>query len=299
MFRKRQKKTFPPGTFIPTPSRVAAILHLCLAFVVILSTASYPFLGELFTNKAKALLYHDVMGSSANENSSAETERLSRNAHRFAALPAYERINIVEQYRELQETSQSSFLQKVERSFSILFAQLPAFKQVWIALSVVIPLLLLLRVEGSNYVVWLLPIVTLCYAYTNYTHGTQHTLSAEERLFPTEETIIHDYLQKPLSANILEQQQQLQHGWHLYLIEKWGKQTPSNDPNHFAQQVEEGEFAFNLARIHASNTVSIAPYRQREHPLTLLIYLLWNGAFALIITLQKPAVNRSISLANN
>ena len=64
MFRKRTKKIYPPGTFIPTPARVCAIIQLCVAFTVLIWNMATPFAGELFNVKSKMILYHDVMGIS-------------------------------------------------------------------------------------------------------------------------------------------------------------------------------------------------------------------------------------------
>lgn len=292
MFRKRQKKYFAPGTFIPTPARIVAILQLCIAFTVILSSASYPFLGEIFHNKAQAMLYSDVMGNVSAVDASEDKERLIRNAQRFDALPEKERVQIQKAYHDLQDNAKTTFFEKVSRSFSILAAQLPAFKQAWIFFSIAIALLLLLRIEGAVYAAWLLPVIALAYAWDNTTHGLQQKMSEEERLFPSEAIIVRDYLNEPLSSNILEQQKQLQHGWQLYLIDKWNRQKPSKDVLVFKQQIEEGEFKFNLARIKAREFESndSVLFRQKEHVLTLLLYVLWNLFFAWTVNRKKNRV---------
>jgi hypothetical protein len=292
MFRKRQKKYFPPGTFIPTPARIVAILQLCIVFTVILSSASYPFLGEIFHNKSQAMLYSDVMGNASAVDAPEDKERLIRNVQRFDALPKKERTQIQNAYHDLQDSAKTPFFEKVSRSFSILAAQLPAFKQAWIFFSVAIALLLLLRIEGAVYAAWLLPIIALAYAWDNNAHGIQQKMSEEERLFPSEAVIVHDYLHEPLSSNILEQQKQLQEGWQLYLVDKWSGQKPSKDVLVFKQQIEEGEFKFNLARIkareHESNVTGL--FRQKEHVLTLLLYVLWNLFFAWTVNRKKNRV---------
>lgn len=283
MFRKRTKKVFPPGTFIPTPARIAAILQLCIAFTIILSNASYPFLGEIFSNKAQAYLYNDVMGNSAIEDEQNQA-RIKRNQERFESLSANEQMQIIEEYRVLQNHAQGSFFEKVGRSISILLTELPAFKLAWIIFSIAISIMLLMRIEGAQYAVWLLPIIVLAFAYDNYSNGISQKMTAEEKLFPREEEIVSDYLKKPLSKNINEQQKQLEEGWKLYLVEKWNKQNPSDDAHIFQSQVEEGEFKFNLARVKSlEKKDSSAIFRHKEHPLTLIIYFLWNLFFATII----------------
>lgn len=285
MFRKRVKKHFPPGTFIETPARIAAILQLCIAFTIFLSNAGYPFLGEIFHYKSQAILYNDVMGNGLTDTPEEQT-RLSRNAARFAALPKQERENIIEKYRVLQSKGQTSFASKLSRSFQILIDQLSVYKQAWMILAVIIPILILLRIEGATYAAWLLPVLAVCYAFAN---GSPHSESQESKLFPSEEMIIKDYLKEPLSQNISEQQQQLQHGWQLYLIDKWAKQVPNANQEAFKLQVEEGEFAFNLARIKA---VEKTPsFTQNEHILSLLLYVLWNLIFAWIVN-KKQLMNK-------
>lgn len=303
--KKRGKREFPHGTFIPTPQRVVAILQLCLAFTVIIASCCYPFLGELFAHKSNTLLYENVMGNSVladklGKHAPAYRELLKRNSERFIALPESQRNPIIQQYDQLQAKSDKTFLSKIRDSFMILAKGLPAFERAWIFFAIVIPLLLLLRIEGAAKAAWLLPIIVVLYAADNYLYGASSKESADANLFPTEQVIVAEYLKEPLSSSILEQQQELTRGWELYLVSQWAREQPSTEASVFEQQVERGQFAFNLARIKAIAKESAAskmnpiPLKQKEPLIVLLLYVLWNFFFAWWVNRNPLQINYSI-----
>jgi hypothetical protein len=295
MFRKQQKKIFPPGTFIPTPARVMAIVQLCLAFTVILWNASQPFMGELFDLKSKQLLVYDVMGipsehlsGSLAEIAKTKKDRLERNAMRFQALPATRQQEIAKLSNQWQQELQRTFLDKLQRSFHVLAFDIPPFEQAWLLLSLAVPILLLKRIEGAKYVVWLLPLTTLLYAVDNRWHAVS-AISAEAQLFPTEQTLIQQYIKEPLDKDVFGQKSQLMQGWKRYLVIEWGKETPVKEPKLFEGQAEKGEFVFNLARLDAKKadrggdaiSKNRRPPQNPESLSVLAIYLFWNLSLAL------------------
>jgi hypothetical protein len=288
MFAKRKKREYPPGTFISTPKRVLAILQLCIAFTILIASASHPFIGELFAQKSQTLLYHNVMGNNVlsekigNANPKYR-ELLKMNAIRFEKLPESQKTNIIEQYDALQAKSEKPFLTKLWHSIKILILDLPAFERAWLVLTVIISIMLLKRVEGSAKAAWLLPIVALLYALNNYAYGEKQLPTADSKLFPSEQIIVQEYLKEPLSQNILEQQPQLLKGWNNYLIKNWAHQIPSEDLDAFSKQAEEGEYAFNVARLEAianQPRQDRSVFHQRESVLLLALYVLWNLYFA-------------------
>ena len=117
----KKKKQFPPGTFIPTPARVAAIIQLCLAFSVILWCAGQPFMGELFAIKSKMILYQSVMGSpdllKKGKDDPKLAARLERNAERFASLPLDQKQQLIRSYEQLHNKAEAPFLTKLWRSY--------------------------------------------------------------------------------------------------------------------------------------------------------------------------------------
>lgn len=287
MFRKRVRREFPPGTFIAMPKRIVAILQLCFAFTAICAAMSAPFLGELFTHKSQMLLYQNVMGSSvlAEKLGVSNEGHFQRNATRFVALPEAQRLQIIHDHDALQTKAEKPFLDKFGESFRILCWELPPFERAWILLAVLIPILLLLRRDGAAKAAWLLPIVAALYSFDNFSNGKMAKPSPDAALFPTEQVILRDYLQEPLSESILEQQKQLTKGWHLYLIKNWARQEPSDDHNVFSQQVEEGEYAFNVARlgILSKEVHEKGSFYQRRHLLLLILFPIWNLFFVWVV----------------
>lgn len=282
MFRKRQKKVFPPGTFIPMPARVCAIIQLCLAFTIILWNMSQPFAGELFTLKSKLVLFEDVMGIGSKQGLSNEkVARLDRNAARFKELPLEDSASIVKGMQQVQGLLQRSFMDKMVGAGRILVYEIPLYEQLWLILSLIIPILLLKRVEGASQAVWLLPLLAALYAFDNRWNGQRPEPSQESLLFPTEEVLIASFMHEPLSANIFEQQEQLKQAWQSYLIKVWGNEEKSEDPVAALLQSEKGEFAFNIARANVISEQAIRKGAYPQEPLLLLgIYLSWNTLFA-------------------
>lgn len=308
MFRKRERKVFPAGTFIPKPARIMAILQLCLAFTVILSIGSYPFVGELFAHKSDLLLYHTVMGNaklagnSDNARAQQYKELLNRNSARFEQLPELQKALIIQRHNALQAKSESTFLNKLGRSLHIFFFELTVLEWLWIILSIVIPLLVLLKIEGAVQASWLLPLVAVLYGFTNYFYAPSKSLSAADQLFPTEQVIVQNYLKHPLGDTIAEQHDQLLHGWHLYLIKEWAHQEPLVDPILFIAQAETGEYAFDVARLNAlieQGGSKKTDFNKRE-PLSLLIlYILWNVLVAWMINRYRFRMNTHPHQAKN
>lgn len=306
MFAKKRKRVFPPGTFIPTPARVLAIIQLCIAFTVILNAMSYPFMGELFENKSTKLVYDTVMGTNTHvaemisdpDKQAQYRHYQHRNAERFAKLPEMQREQILAQYQRLQANNNRTFFAKLMRSLHILFFEISPWKQAWMLLSIVVSLLLLKRYEGAAHAIWLLPFLALLYAINNQTHGIDG-MSHEARLFPSEEVIVEKYLEKPLSHHILEQEEQLREGWQRYLVREWTPAEPSQTKETFALQVEEAEFAFGIARLEAiakdkKSEKNASPFQKKESLSLLGIYVLWNLFLAWFVNKKLRIQNVTI-----
>ncbi len=293
MFRKRIRKFFPPDTFIPWPARVMAILQLCLIFTILLWNASQPFMGDLFVHKSKLLVFEEVMGVN-NEN----------NRLKFAQLPSEERLQIVTDYESLKRDIGQSFLNKATHACVRVFLHIPPLELAWILFSLLISLLLLLRVEGSMQAVWLLPLLALTYGIDNRINGRAPHPTQETRLFPSESLLIENYLKHPLSKNIPEQMKELKQAWELFLIERWAKEQPSNNPHQFTQQVDRGHFAFNAARLNKmrgdrliSKKEHASLVQRLESNLMLSVYFLWNLAYAIVVmaTMKKQSRPKAAS----
>lgn len=288
MFSKRIRKEFPPGTFIPKPARIMAILQLCIALTVLFENAGYPFMEELFSYKSEMLLYRVVMGNSdmstANDQRSQQFKAyLKNNVERFAALPTAQKERLIRNYNALQVNANRSFLEKLKSSLSIIVFEVPLWERTWIIFSILIAIFLLLRIEGAVIAVWILPLVVALYSLDNYWNGLPTKPNPGDILFPSEYTIVNSYLRQPIHGSITEQEALLRRGWQLYLIHEWAHQEPSQDLKTFSQQAEEGEFAFDLARLEASTSAPSFLSRpfQQQKPLPLLaLYLLWNIGFA-------------------
>ncbi len=282
---RRSKKTFPPGTFIPTPQRLVAIGHLCLAFSLMLWYLFQPFMGEYFMLRSRMLLYEYAMGTSEMLKARPGQEaKLERQALRFKQLPEKQREMLQQDYRILQNYAQRPVLQKIEEGVRFLIQKIPPFEQAWIFFSITIAILILLKIEGAKQAAWLLPLITLAYALDNQWTGKFPQSPSDYSLFPTEETLIRDYLTEPFATTPLAQKQQLEKGWQRYLIDHWSYPIPSSEEH----RGEEAEFNFTIARLSLLHNQPLfqwirGKFHERLGWLSLFVYFLWNILFVWII----------------
>lgn len=273
MFGK--KKEFAPGTFIPTPSRIVAILHLSLACSLLLWGLCYPFFEPILSFRKTSSLFNTVIGQTTTASKLSEKEHkiLSENAKRFLSLPKQEQSHIKEQLKRNQQRKESSFLQKIQQGFALLLFQLPLYLRGWMFLSLVIPIFLLLRIEGSQAATWIIVLLSVLFAIQNSKHPPIHP-PGDAHLFPTEQFLLQNVLHEPLAPTIQEQMQQLQRGWNQYLLQQWG------------ETIEEAKWHFNLARLKSLRqglTETPPPLHNALSPVSLLLFILWNIGFALFM----------------
>ena len=225
-------------------------------------------MGDLFAVKSEQVLYDAVV----------EKQNL------MEKLSTDDKLLVSSQYEILKDKLQIPFSAKCMMMLRLLIVQMPPWQQAWLFFSLIIPLLLLLRIEGAVQVCWLLPLITIGFCLNNQLNIPEFQRS-EITIFPTEEYIVQRYLGGSLESNILDQQNELKKGWESYLITEWAHEFPSDVMQVRDNQVVKGEFAFNIARIKARQNEKIlavdkVPHRQSL--LILFIYLMWNFFFAYI-----------------
>jgi hypothetical protein len=247
--------------------RLFAILQLCFAFSLILWVLAQPFTVEHFNTHSSLLLYQTATGKG---DRFVSADKLARHAQRFAQLEPVRQERILNAYADLEKRAQRPFLSSVGDALSALLWDLPAFALAWILFSVVISVLLLLDVEGATQAVWLLPLITFCYAIDNQMNGRMPQESPDAHVLPTE-----DYLTSRYG-------QDLKQAWELYLMREWAKSTPP--------QIEDGEHALTVARVEQRLAHPEAPQRQgaTKKPLLLLsLFCVWNLLVAIKIRMPR------------
>jgi hypothetical protein len=270
MFRQRKKQTFAEGTFIATKPRVLAIIQLCLAFTAFLLLAGKPFMTDHYQIKSEMLIYEYVMGKQNNNQ-----------AELFHSLPNETQDKIHTQYETLLKKASTGFLGKIQKSCDIIFFEAPSFERTWIFFGVLIPILLLKKVEGARHAIWILPLITLAYLINNHLHGIDRQ-SELDKLFPSEHFLETRYLKIPInSLAIAEQQKAILKTWQLYLVEFYTKEIPSEKREIFHTQVLKGDFAFNLERLEKSFLDKADKKDEDKIPPALAgLYLTWNCLLA-------------------
>lgn len=292
----RSRRTFPPGTFIPTSQRIMAIIQLCLAFSLLLWYMMQPFMGEYFALRSRMLLYEYTMGTSEILKArTGEDVKMIRQTQRFNQLANEEQQLLKNDYKQLQDYAKRPTLKKIEDGMRLLIQDIPPFEQAWIFFSITIAILILLKREGAKQAALILPLIVAAYGIDNQLTGKLPSPSPDYGLFPTEEFILRRYLDEPLAATPLAQKEQLEKGWKQYLLENWSSDRKTSD------SLEEAEFNFTLARLkllHAQpRSEWLHTFHEKLGPLFLILYLLWNGLFAWVVSGSKKGKIKTDLLA--
>ena len=233
--------------------------------------------------RTQILLYQTVMGESATQDPDIQ-EVLERHAQRFQGLPETEQGRLRAELRTLQEADIFSMGTIAKSMWHVLVHEQPALLLGWFCFGFLMCMLLLLRFEGGVAAAWVVAFLAAAHIFISYQGATMQPFTAEEALYPSEEHVVAEYLGAPLGETLSEQREQLLQGWRSYLVVEWAKQKPASDPTAFAQQVEDGEFAFNLALLQAKKHDVENPLRTTSEPfLFSFLFLSWNLFFALYI----------------
>ena len=284
---KRKSKVYPPGTFIPFPQRIMSILQLCIVFSVILWIIAQPFMGDYFAIKKRILLYESAMGIPSVSNETRSYQTLKNQKNWFEELPIYEKMGLAKAYQALDQYLGRSVMVKIMDGLHFLFKDISILLMGWLAFSVVIPILVLKKVEGAKQTVWILPILAIAYSANNIYYGTDPTIPMDHQLFPTENALIEKGLMSEISTlSVLDQKKQLEEAWKTYLIKTW-------NPDSKLPLYEYAQFQFTIERL---KLLQREPYftwlrtnHQKDHPFWLFLYIIWNFIFAWIIF---PLTNR-------
>jgi hypothetical protein len=252
--------------------KIFTIVHLCLAFSYLCWLLIQPYAKDILSKKSEQSLYQMVFEKEA----------------RFKLLTAEEQADLIEGYALAQKKGSSPWIQEIERIF---FVETPPFALAWLFFSFVVCLLLLFRIEGAAFSVWLLPVITLTYAYFLYDVPKK----SGESLFPTEEYVLTTYVNSD-ENKAMGQRERLALGWHRYLVKEWAHESPSADPQIFQEQLDKGLFAFNIARLKwilegKGDEIILVGFTAPPSLLRLGCYFIWNLFFAWMINRRDTSIS--------
>jgi len=162
---------------------------------------------------------------------------------------------------------------------SLLFS-LPSLIRLWVLLSLLIPFLLLYRIEGSQRITWVLPLILLTQVTSNMGPNTQGTL------VPKESYLVTHYLLHPLSKKLSLQKKELQQAFEHYLIDTYLNESPSEDPSFYKRQKTLSEYKFTVNRLlFEPFNLSLRP--QAIPQILIPLLLSWHLLFAFLINRRK------------
>lgn len=261
--------------------KTLVIVHLCLAFSVLLWVLFDPFLGQHFRLRGDILLIENLRGDKALQEKVGpqEKEKLTQDNALWSSLEPAIQESILAAEESLIAQIHAPFWEKTYSGLSQLLVKTPFFELAWILFSLLIGILCLKGNAGAKRASFILPLIVVLYGLNQ----AQKREKEAKTLYPTEEEIVKNHLKRPLSDDLIAQREELLHGFDLYLIEKWAQDIPSPDPALYKKQVSKGAFAFNLAQIEQKITEGFQPPARNEHSALLLMYFMWNLILTIVL----------------
>lgn len=239
-----------------TKKRVLCIIQLCFGLIALLWIVLYPFLGSIYHYKSQLFPFEKVF----------EQPLL------FESLPKDEQKSLLTKYNKLKELA----TQPKWTEAAVLFSEISVYELCWVLLAISIPLFLLLKIEGANQLIWLLPIFCILFTIENSKNEKNPSIS-----IPSEAYLIEKYLKEPLSGSMKIQFEQLKKAWADYLIVEFGQENPSMVPQLYEKQKDKAQFLFNVKKIKESRLIPLSfTFQERRSKLVLAFYVLWNFLFA-------------------
>lgn len=265
---------------IPRKLRIFIIIELSMGLSALLWTLGYPFMGGYFTAKSELLLFESVIGIQdtlqeiSKERALLNASKAKMQAKLFMQLDETTQKWVLKGFEERRKALSSPPLQKMREATEILLS-LSFFEGAWLLLAIALPIALLLGKSWAPPWVWILPALTVGYIWTNARDGT--TSFSDHALFPSEKALLAEEISQGDERKALEK------AWQRYLIISFGNETPEADEEALKRQAIRGEFYFSLERLRHLPPSTHAPFSERKSPFTLLLYALWNLAFALAV----------------
>lgn len=263
---------------MPKRVRMCAIFQLCFTCSWMLLLFLSPFTGDYWNTRASLLLYETVTG--IGEGRFIPQEKLLRHQERFRALPQDTQNAVLDGYRSLEQEAQIPASRQLERALRLLTHQESPFLQLWLLAGMILPVLLLLRKEGSVQAIWLLPVIAACYVLSHSVYSAPNPPAADAALFPTEEAL---RAYEDPTASYSSEYARMQDAWNRYLMVHWSPTIPTES------SLEDAEYQFTLARVQAKmayaqseigRQVSVQMSFPQRSSLFLGFFLLWHLIFA-------------------
>lgn len=276
---------------MPKHVRLCAIVQLCLTCSWMLLLFLAPFTGEHFAIRSDLLLFEHVTG--IGEGRFIPKETLQASQERFAKLSKAQQHVILEGYRYLENAAQMPASSRVKRALWLLTHQEAPFLQAWFVAGMVLPILLLLRREGSVRALWILPLITGLYACSHFLYSVQDTPSADAALFPTEEQL---RVYEDPAVTYTSSFERMKDAWQRYLVRYFSPSTPLLET---AFSIAEAEYQFTLARVLAKIThpTHMSHTFPKRSNLFLALFLGWHLLFACLVERAQRAALKQQQLS--
>jgi hypothetical protein len=260
--------------------RVLIILHLCLAFGILLYLLLFPFLGAHFSVRSDLLIVESAMGKSSlleaisSSHPSSSSSDLSYKRESFPSLSIEDQKFLLETEAELHREMNLPFSKRAAR-FGTLFISIPLSLWAWLILSFYLSVRLLRGKCSASWAIWLLPLLASLYGLENSYRGK---LSPLDQLIPRESVLLDEKTVDDMEGlSWIEQEQaRLKGAWKHFLVGHYG--DPEVEPE--AKRVALAERNFQVAWVKLLPKDRFLPLQEKHSSLVLLLFIGWNLFFA-------------------
>lgn len=259
--------------------RVLIILHLCLAFSILLYLIGFPFLGAHFSLRSDLLVVESALGKSTllqkidPAKADLSLQSLSYKRDYLKELNEIDRKSLLDAEALIHEQMGYSAGERLG-TLQRFFASIPLSLWAWIFLSVFFSVKMLKELPLPPLRIWILPLLAFIYCIENYERGR---LSPLESLIPPEPTLALKVEGRNDHESWLQNEQsKVKEAWSRFLLSQYGK----SEDHPAAKREALAEMRFQMAWIKKMNPNRFILLQERHALLTLLLFLFWNLYFA-------------------
>lgn len=260
--------------------RILIILHLCLAFAILLYLLVFPFLGAHFSVRSDLLIVESAMGKSnlldsiSPSQAKALSSTLSYKRQNFPSLSIVDQKFLLGMETELHKEMNLSFSERMTR-FGGMFLFIPLALWIWLALSFYLSVQLLRGRLVYSWVIWALPLLASLYGIENAYIGK---LSPLDQLIPSEAVLLSEKSADDMEGLswIEKEQARLDAAWRDFLVDHYG--NPEIEPQEKREALAEMHFQIAWAKLLPKDR--FLPLQEKHFLFTLLLFVGWNLFFA-------------------
>lgn len=272
--------------------RILIILHLCLAFAILLYLLVFPFFGAHFSVRSDLLIVESALGKSnlldsiSPEQAKDLASALSYKRQNFPSLSIEDQRFLLGMEAELHREMNLPFSARMAR-FGQMLLSIPLVLWAWLALSFYLSVKLLREKRVYSWALWALPLLASLYGIENAYRGKP---SALELLIPNESALLGEKTADDMEGLswIAREKARLDTAWKHFLVANYG--DASIEPKEKREAIAEMQFQIAWAKLLPKDR--FLPLQENHSLLAIALFVIWNLFFALKMLRTRQKIEK-------